>query len=89
MPSNSDCREVATLLSRLCKRALAGSLDGVVVSFHSREAGEESEAAGRYARDKAAALKACLRQAVALGLYEAQAKLQKPQPAPRPRHRDR
>lgn len=71
MPGNPDARDVAVLLGKLFKRAVAGDLDGVAVSYDSLSEGEGVEVAGKYARDKAAALKACLRQSVAMGLFNA------------------
>lgn len=71
MPSDPDARECAMLLSKLFRRAVTGHIDGLAVSYSDPDDGDLTEIAGRYARDKAAALKACLRQSVALGLFEA------------------
>lgn len=73
MPSNADARDCAVLLSKLFKQAVTGHMDGIAVSYSTLD-GELTAMAGKYARDKAAALKASLRQSVALGLFEAKAK---------------
>lgn len=75
-----DSREVALLLGKLQRLALGGRFDGVAISLHSPDGNESSEYAGTYARDRAAALKASLRQSATLGLYEARALVDQPRP---------
>jgi hypothetical protein len=76
----ADSREVALLMGKLQKLALAGRFDGAAISLHSPEGTESTEYAGTYARDRAAALKAALRQSATLGLYEARALIDQPAP---------
>jgi hypothetical protein len=84
----ADSRELALLFGKLQKLALAGRFDGTAVSLHSPDGTEQTEYAGTYARDRAAALRASLRQSCTLGLYEARALMDQPRPNQRRRAPD-